>query len=426
VFAGCNVEQTEEPVPIPETGILSIGNIDVRLRNATMAFGRAETTSDWDHIFPDELTINFENTATGVIYPLVFNPNDLSTANITLPYGFYRFSLSTSGGDLEEALLFNVPTSVFELTSPTYNLILRAVTTYGLVTLKNDLIANVTINTASESRPMAMTDDTEYFFMYVQNGTQITLDITESYSNTFITTTFSVDQLQHYHFYVQPPLEGDVSFSIEIGPFGYQETIFEIGRVRDIDGNSYRITNINGQIWMAQNLNTTRFRNGDLIPQATTTAEWNAAASAGTPVWAYYNYDPDNEAIYGKLYNWHAVNDSRGLAPDGYRIATNSDWSNLVSFLGVDPGGKLKQTGTTRWNAPNTGATNEFGFSALPGGQISGTGTMTDIRNFGIFWTSTQQSGTRAFRYFLAFNSTSVSNDDVVKSRGLSVRAVKN
>jgi uncharacterized protein (TIGR02145 family) len=272
---------------------------------------------------------------------------------------------------------------------------------------------------------MTLSTDGDYYFMYVLNGTEVTLDIIESYAGTDITTTFTVDSYEHYHFFVDPPSEGVLTFVISIGVFGYRETIFEIGRVRDIDGNSYRITRINDQVWMAENLNTATFRNGDAIPQATTPAEWEAAGIAGTPVWAYYNFDPANGDIYGKLYNWYAVNDARGLAPDGYHIASAAEWVELETFLGADPGGQLKQTGTSLWLAPNTGATNFYGFSALPGGRVNNLGSFAFINEASSFWTSTSISVDNARVRTLNNVNTLINSFVVSKRNGYSIRAIK-
>lgn len=124
---------------------------------------------------------------------------------------------------------------------------------------------------------------------------------------------------------------------------------------------------IGSQIWMTKNLNVSRYRNGDIIPQVQDQTEWN---NLTTGAWCYYNNNPANGPIYGKLYNWYAVNDPRGLAPLGYHIPSRADWETLVSFLGgyQVAGNKMKVVGTQYGFAPNTSASNESGFSGLPAG----------------------------------------------------------
>lgn len=423
-FFSCAVDQAEDMLPEPERGVLSIKDMDVRMRNATMAFGRAESFSDWVHIFPEEMTLNLENTATGVVYPFVFNPNTLSpTVTITLPYGFYRYNFTTTGGDLEDALLFNA-SGVFELDAPTYELTLFGTTTYGLVTVKSDLVTSAVLTTnTEESRAMRLRDDGEYYFLYVRNGVQVTLDIEESFSGTDISTTFTVNQYQHYNFIIQPPSLSELSvIEIQLAPFGFEPVLFGFGRISDIDGNIYRITTIGSQVWMAQNLNTTRFRNGDIIPQVTSPGEWDAAVAAGTPAWCYYDFDPANEAIYGKLYNQHAVNDPRSLAPFGYRIPTEADVTVLTSTIGgAAQGGALKQQGTTRWSAPNTGATDLFGFTALPGGSVDLGGGFSALSQRGTFWLSNPGSNIS----FQFDSDVLVTTTGMPLGMGYSVRAIK-
>jgi uncharacterized protein (TIGR02145 family) len=129
------------------------------------------------------------------------------------------------------------------------------------------------------------------------------------------------------------------------------------------------IVTIGNQKWMKENLDVVTYRNGDTIPQVTDPSAWG---SLTTGAWCYYKNDPSNGPIYGKLYNFYAVNDPRGLAPRGWHIPTDDEWTTLSTYLGGDQysGGKMKTTGTTRWVTPNADATNESGFGAQPGGLL--------------------------------------------------------
>ena len=152
----------------------------------------------------------------------------------------------------------------------------------------------------------------------------------------------------------------------------------ETGTVTDIDGNTYQTVKIGDQWWMAENLKVTCYRNGDAIPNITDGTTW---ASLSTGAYCEYNNDINNVATYGRLYNWYAVTDSRNIAPAGWHVPSDAEWKQLEMYLGMsqseadatgwrgtDEGGKLKEVGTMHWNSPNTGATNESGFTALPGG----------------------------------------------------------
>jgi uncharacterized protein (TIGR02145 family) len=145
---------------------------------------------------------------------------------------------------------------------------------------------------------------------------------------------------------------------------------------------------IGTQTWDKCNLNVSTYRNGDAIPFASNETEWSNYINTSTGAWCYYDYNPANELVYGKIYNLHAVRDVRNLAPVGKHIPTTIEWVTLSSFLGVDAGGKMKQAGTSLWLSPNTGATNLSGFTGLPGGTNSG-GSFFGINENGFWWDST-------------------------------------
>lgn len=140
---------------------------------------------------------------------------------------------------------------------------------------------------------------------------------------------------------------------------------------------------IGEQVWSTENLNTDRFRNGDLIPEAATREEWAHAAKNGQPAWCYY---PDNEK-FGKLYNWYAVNDPRGIAPEGWHIPSKEEVNKLVNFLGGKEEAAKKMKTTTSW-VEQGGSTNSSGFSALPGGVRTSDGTFLNVILAGHFWTT--------------------------------------
>lgn len=184
--------------------------------------------------------------------------------------------------------------------------------------------------------------------------------------------------------------------------------------------------------WETVNFSGTTFRNGDTIPEATNASEWEAAGIAGTPAWCYYNFDSNNGATYGKLYNWYVVGDVRGLGSAGYIVPSESDWSDLETCLGGQSiaGGKMKTTGTIEdttglWNAPNTSATNEIGFSVIPSGYMSDGGTSGLLNMRGSFWTTTDIIGVAMvmnFNHYLA----SVYHGSDTKSKGYSIRLKQN
>ena len=213
---------------------------------------------------------------------------------------------------------------------------------------------------------------------------------------------------------------------------------YETGTVTDIDGNIYETVKIGDQWWMAENLKVTNYRNGEAIPNVTDNTEWSNLTTG-----AYCNYDNDesNVETYGRLYNLYAVGDSRNIAPLGWHVPSDEDWKQLEMFLGMsqaevdveddwrgtDEGGKMKEAGTTHWRTPNTGATNESGFSALPGGRRTGWSGGSFPDNYGAhFWSSTEVYG-NAWSRVLDYDNSQIFRSGMIntsKGTGLSVRCV--
>ena len=181
---------------------------------------------------------------------------------------------------------------------------------------------------------------------------------------------------------------------------------------------------IGKQIWMTKNLDVSIFRNGDIIRHASTKQEWLDAAGRGEGAWCYYDHDPKNGAIYGKLYNWYAVKDSRGLAPKGYHIPNDAEWTVLAEFLGGEyvAGEKLKST--SGWANGGNGD-NSSGFNGLPGGGCSGYGDFGDTTVYGYFWSSSEgNAGDAWYRSLFSYNTGVVRNFNG-KNSGLSVRCLR-
>jgi uncharacterized protein (TIGR02145 family) len=183
-------------------------------------------------------------------------------------------------------------------------------------------------------------------------------------------------------------------------------------------------TVIGTQQWMKENLEVVTYRNGDIIPQVTDATAW---AALTTGAWCWYDNDPANGATYGKLYNWYAVNDSRGLAPKGWHIPSDAEWTTLGSTLGGDAaaGGKMKSTGTSIWTSPNANATNESCFAGLPGGYRMSNGTYTSFVGYGNWWSATEGGTTTAWIRFLAFNLGSLNKLNLTKKNGYSIRCLR-
>jgi len=181
---------------------------------------------------------------------------------------------------------------------------------------------------------------------------------------------------------------------------------------------------IGTQKWMSKNLDVAFYRNGDPIPQVTDPSAW---AGLTTGAWCYYNNDPILGNKYGKLYNWYAVNDPRGLAPQGWHVPSDAEWTRLATTLGGASvaGGKMKEPGTSNWLPPNTGADNSSGFAGLPGGNRTSSGTFNLIGDYGYWWSSTEFNTASASFRFLVSNDGSLSRLNFLKLNGLSVRCLR-
>jgi uncharacterized protein (TIGR02145 family) len=208
-----------------------------------------------------------------------------------------------------------------------------------------------------------------------------------------------------------------------------------MGILIDIDGNEYQTIKIGDQWWMMENLKVTHYRNGDPIPNVTDSGEWVALTTG-----AYCEYDNalSNTAVYGRLYNWYAVDDGRNIAPEGWHVPTDNEWKLLEMYLGMsqaeadqvdgrgtDEGGKLKESGTYHWLSPNTGATNESGFTALPGGHRDLNGMYNDMHLYAPFWSFTAWSGDEAWFRALLYLTPWIHRNYYNKKAGLSIRCVR-
>ena len=201
------------------------------------------------------------------------------------------------------------------------------------------------------------------------------------------------------------------------------EVTFTTEQLTDADGNIYSTVIIGTQIWITENLKTTKYNDGTDIPLVTDNTEW---ASLTTPGYRWYNNDMGTYGdTYGALYNWYAVNTGK-LCPEGWHVPTDEEWTILTDYLGGADiaGGKLKEAGTTHWESPNTGATNETGFTALPGGYCSNMGSFVLIGTHGNWWSSSEYMTNNGWKIGLVYNSSSVDSHGAIKIYGFSVRCI--
>lgn len=200
-------------------------------------------------------------------------------------------------------------------------------------------------------------------------------------------------------------------------------TTLQAQTVKDIEGNVYKTVIIGTQTWMAENLKTTKFNDGTLIPLVLIYDEWQALS---TPGYSWYENNATSKNSYGALYNWYTVNTGK-LCPTGWHVPADAEWTTLTNYFGTEDiaGGKLKETGTTHWESPNEGATNEGGFTALPGGNRGFNGAFGDQGGFGYWWSSTWSNTTEAWYRYLGYPGSWVRRLGFGnKKSGYSVRCV--
>jgi uncharacterized protein (TIGR02145 family) len=216
----------------------------------------------------------------------------------------------------------------------------------------------------------------------------------------------------------------DMSFSTRGGPITFNPNL-TYQWVSDIDGNIYKTIQIADQTWMAENLKTTKYNDGINIIQEVSLVRW---ATMQQPFYCWYDNDLNlYKSTYGALYNGYCVSTGK-LCPTGWSVPTEADWQTLITNLGGSSvaGGKLKETGTSHWLSPNTGATNQSGFTALPGGFryiLFTEANYIMMWNSGYFWSS---DVTKGMKIDYEWGSCGISSGTIEINSGLSVRCIKN
>jgi uncharacterized protein (TIGR02145 family) len=200
------------------------------------------------------------------------------------------------------------------------------------------------------------------------------------------------------------------------------------GQLKDVDGQAYRTQKIGSQTWMTENLNTSKFRNGDVIPEAKDLDMWEEAIEEGKPMWCFFNFDKKNEKIHGKLYNWFAVIDERGLAPEGWHVPTTQEFDVLISFAGGEDDAPFHLMASELWEKDEA-ITNKTGFSAAPSGTLYNSGEFEDLGIWCYLWSCSPINETR-FHYFEiwmdgCFGPMLDNSVEAWIEEGLSVRCVK-
>jgi uncharacterized protein (TIGR02145 family) len=365
-------------------------------------------------------TTNYGNSISATQSPVTGNIVSNVSVNITglTPGAIYHFrvkainSLGTSYGvDLTFKTLGQVPTAV---TMSASNITITGANLNGSVNA-NYLSTVVTFDYGTSTS-------------YGSSATATQSPIT---GNTVTNVSASITGLIEgttYHFRVKAE-------NILGTTYGSDITFIPLlsNTVGDIDGNVYNIITIGTQVWMKENLKTTKYNDGTTIPNITVDATW---AALTTGAYCDYSNNPANSTTYGRLYNWYSVdnnsaskvasNGDKNVCPTGWHVPSDTEWTTLTTFLGGEDvsGGKLKENGTTYWASPNSGATNETNFTAIPGGYRYRTGWFDGMGFGGNWWSSTKASASNSWYRDMQHTSTSVGRYEV-ENYGFSVRCLK-
>jgi len=217
----------------------------------------------------------------------------------------------------------------------------------------------------------------------------------------------------------------------ELGEISGSQMSFETYGLKDIDGNLYHTVVINGRVWTKENLKTTHFNDGTSILNKTANADWSAVTGTAEPAYCYYDNNEANKNVFGVLYNWYAAS-NQNIAPVGWHVPTADELEELIFYLGGQyvAGGKMKTTGTSIWESPNTDATNSSGFSAIPAGVRGDRldnqlGAFGDLYTDAAFWSCSEYNSSGRFM-FVSYNTAFVQTRMLVsKSYGHSLRLIK-
>jgi uncharacterized protein (TIGR02145 family) len=407
-LSSCNKDEVEESKPSLTTAqIISI--------TATTAIGGGSITIDGGAPIINR----------GVIWSPSQNPTLVNNAGITID-GNGTGSFSSNLTSLTPNTTYYVRAYATNIVGTAYGTLQTFITLNGIVELTTSAISNITLTSATCGGTITYDGGAQVtargvIWSVAQNPSIDSYDgktTDGSGSGNFTSSLTGLSPNTTYYIRAYATNCVGTTYGNEIK----LKTI--VGSISDSDGNIYYPVTIGSQVWMDENLKTTKYNDGTSIPNIINATDWNTLT---TGAYCDYNNTPSYSNIYGRLYNYYAVVDSRKLCPTGWHVPTDAEYGTLAVYLGGGSvaGGKLKEMGITHWNSPNTEATNETGFSALPGGFRHYSGTYGGIGSYGFWWTGSEDTAYSAWVCAMFYNNGILGHSSLGKTNGYAVRCLK-
>lgn len=394
---------TQAATNISASGATLNGSVNANDISTTVTFDYGTTTGygQTASATPGQVTGNTGTAASAVISGL--------TPGVTYHFRIKAVnSLGTAyGDDMVFTTAGSAPTAT---TQPVTNLSSRGATLNGTVNA-NGLSTTITFEYGTTTS-------------YGQTAAATPGQITGNLSTSVNAAITGLSSSTTYHFRIKAINSAGTSYGSDL-TFTTTNTSTQ---VIDIDGNVYTTVTIGTQVWLKENLKTTKYNDGTAIPNVTDNTTWSTLTAGA---YCDYSNTPAYSTTYGygRLYNWYAVANTnpKNVCPTGWHVPTDAQLTTLVTYLGGEAlaGGKLKETGTAHWLTPNTGATNETGFTALPGGYRNTSGTFGLLGNTGFWWSSSEQNTNYSWYYYIYYGNGSLIRLDNEKHIGSSVRCLK-
>ncbi|MBS9525271.1 fibrobacter succinogenes major paralogous domain-containing protein [Litoribacter alkaliphilus] len=457
LFSCTQEVDTESPI-----GVVKLSGLFVEDFQNHLPASRVIEMSEWIHIYPEEVDLVLTHTGTNESFTISYDPNNFGQGyQFSLPVGDYTY-ISEVEGEMTSPYLPYSASGNLAVTDQGAELILEATTDYGLLTLNSQEFEQAEVNAGSGYEYFFSLPERNVHYIYIRNGREGTVRATQGEES--IEAEFAVGRYQHFHFVPRYDYGNLNVIGLELGEFSLEEHGIPVGGeqlrfIKDNDGNLYKVVRIGDQYWMAENLRSTTFCNGDELTYEPAGDGW--AYDEGGFSWVYntnpiYTYMLNDSSLvksFGLYYSSIVPMDERNICPCGWKVPSRSDFERLVEYIGgeLEASRALRQRGTEYWPYPNDESTDIYGFNAIPAGVVITGSFESMVRGFyfyrlfeaSLFWTTTETWSDPGFtpsdpeftKYdiysFLIsdqtalFNPTGFAVEDLDSFSGINIRCIK-